>query len=1740
MDVRYLLFLLLLVSCLPEPQVSTADLTNVSTNQSTGGGTTGVVTIPELETQWNYLGSLSKNISINSSNLNNSYIVGKDIETFLGVSGNYAEDYCLISRYTIGGLNYELRSRVVPISYYDFTARRTIKIFRVDFNDLTNSQNICSSLPLLVLDANNNLASNTEAIAVSTFNPALLCPTCTSVITTSKMMFFKKTALDLRQLTVAQVDVRSLSLSINPNNNTTTNMGSCTQAQCAARGFDCCLENQCITDGAKRPAALTTYASQFAAAEQERLNNPLAYLNYPHLYYICGSSVPVTTTGSTYGGYTQGLEQLKKDYFCVEHMKKNKTGVTFHQDLLSGVTFFPDELDIPDVNTNPATLYPTDIECRNDTDPNSNMYFKKVAERLYQNCGCSKTNLADMVASCPAYEYSVNYVENSGLPNRIDCYTPPNSVLQIPTQQTVSVSSKTAPHRYFRSCGDEFGTNTSCTGGDSQEGDIFEYQDVGNILPSQENFGMNSILGQMNVTLDKALPAKSVAVELDQVYLISTTSGFYSPCPTCGKDSWFSSFTAYPTSAYGTGIQSVGHSTTRDAFGYNSTGGNYEDTIFGRACWIPPTMIPFSHYPFGSVQSQRLNRLKTQAALFSNGYQRDWYGFNKGALIGSFDGVTWFAVGKGRIVKSTSKKLYLAINAPFADLASPTMHVVNVQAYDGISEAAQLDYDPQYHQSHPYQNEAGNCQANHLCSTDTDCISRLGWEYMCANVQDIKTQWPTFDVDAKEKPNASAILTIDQVLQQKRFPSASTKRCIYRGSGSLCVQTPTIISDLNKRKTLTCAPNFYCANVNSSGPVFNSKVSRYAANLQDIPVNRNHYYGKDANVLGRPLSYTSSTLTTYLPSEIRTSLTQNMIQYEPGASLQTGLCLPGKALASGSESFPTLQNPYDQHKQADSLGRTDFISQIGGCNAGLFTSYRYSSCPVISPDGNYEFLSSTYSLANYHIRARNQNSCGLDSLLSTTNLLMSVDSLSVNSPFRLIESKPLNTQTVIEPSIPRDACLRRAGQVCHTDLDCGPNKMHADQTENFSLAYFGNQAEKSYYSEYLVCAQADAKPSPLDTVAYKAFEMNKNRCCREAGLDLTTYTSYVPRRINTNSVLNTNSTTLDDTYDSGSYGLKMTMAPGMSPNDPLRYSRLATVENLGTLNRPPLNAFQDKSGLTLLSAQGANVMTPYQWKTLSEANSESCCGGGWVRKFSDGGNDWSKRDRVYIDVKNFACINSRTPLLTHPEDFASSYTSAGDVVSLTGQDISSYCKDASGTKGSCAQYSIRDNVLDLYPTAPDNFVPPSGPGDTNHLKTFGMTFSVSSDFYFYPRSADGDTATIIVNSTTNGRRNISIKIPSYITRNWDNTINNLADGSGTRWDPGARVHMFDVANEATISDACTKKTSLLTSLHSPTVDGTGLCTVAGDGSHCCYAFDIASRTLKVVPAVNGNFGPGVIGKRFAVKLINASTAGTFGSPVVRQKPGSNTYYLKRLGRLELSGIPQITFEPLTCSDNSDRVVPGLFKKTAVTDMRIGDFIHSDFSFIQSLTDPDTGTVTTSSYTNRYGLDHEPVFAESEFKCCTPLGKSNTDPTKCCSGHGISQGTGNSYTCALPAGANLMVYFNRFVTNEGIGSDKPGGGLTESDFNYLTGEPKISNTVNQKIYALGAAYCDSGKVRQGGAFGEFNLEPSGNDTNMSDKIYGIVDSSNDYGQLSNAGGTFNVGYNAFMSGYRWNHHLYCDD
>lgn len=1708
MDVRFLILsLFFLVSCMPTAQVSKG---NLASTETTGGSTSGTPTgIPSSPLKWNYLGEKVDLITINVSNYNNAYLIGSAVETYLSDSANFTNaTYCFVSSYKVAGVSFELRSRVVPISYVDFATRRTVRNFRVDFPDVTSSSTNCNKT-LRVQDDDGNFVVDSSSPSY-VYDPANICTNCTAMLTSTKVRLFKLNGTTLDEVPPSIVKVPDLSVQVDPNYALGGNTGTCSNSDCRARGFDCCLENQCVTDGATKPNASTLYSSLLQTAEQERLQNPLAYINYPQLYYICGSNVPTnggstsgsttgttaggTTSGSTSGstgGYDEGFTQLKKDYYCIQNLKGQATTTPFHNEIMSK-TYTP--------STDCLTASAQSSETQ---------HFQNVMKRLYTTCGCNRTELVDMIANCPAYDYTVTTTDTTGAPVRIDCYTPPVDSGSVPLQQTVSVSSKSAPHRFY----DTNGVEKEITSGATQEGDTFEYIDEGKVLPIQSNFGMNSILGQMSVTLDKALPAKSVKVELDQVYFIQTTSGYYTPCPSCAKDSWLNTFTAFPLTAMGTGLQAIGHTTERDTFSTNTTSGNYEDTIFGRACWLPPTMIPYSHVAKGSVQEQRLNRLTTQAGLFANGYQRDWFGFNKGALIGSFDGLTWFAIGKGRIVKSSSKKLFLAINAPFADVAANTTHVVRVNAYDGITQAAQVDYDPQYHQYHPYQNEAGNCQKYHMCSTDTDCVTKLGWEYVCADVKDLKTNWPQFDGDGNEKVNTSDSVTLDQILQQKRYPSSSTKRCVYRGSGSVCHANSGSLAatDLNKKKLLTCAPNFFCGNASASG-VHNTKIARYAAELENIPVSRNHFFGKDANILGRPLNYTG---TETLLFSISQTIRDNMSQFEPTMNSNTGLCQPGKALPTASTQV-TMSNPFNQHMSADAARRTDFINQIGSCNPTLFTTMRHTSCPVIGSDGNYEIFSSGTIGTAFEVRATGQNACGLESLISSASLSSSADTLVSSSPFRTIEARPLNSQIITDPTLARDACFRRAGAVCHTDLDCSPNKLHATQVDFFASSYFGNAAEKSYWSEYLVCGQGDPKPLPSAGDIFKNYDMSKNRCCREIGKDLTTYTADIPSETFVSTA---------KPYDPISAGLIMSATPGVTPNEPKRYSRLATVEGIVGGLKPILSGNIDRSGLGLDNSK-PNISTPRQWVTLTEANSESCCGGGWVRKFSDGSNDWTRRDRVVMDVTNFRCINSRSVMITKPEDALT--FSTGEAVNLANADYGDYCKDSTNTNGSCAQYSIIDSTNDVLPqysiainyfnTATINTIKPSYNGVSN------------ADFYFMPRSGDGDASVVMdfASTNVNARRNISLRVPSYANKNLE-----------TQWTNGTMAVKLILDDNAT-TKTCAK------GVMNPVTPNAATPAACNGGAECCYYLDTASRTLKIYPITGLLSDPAWSGKKVGAEVIvnvskPAGTARFSPATVNRTKPGTSAYYLRRLGKLELTGIPQIHYEEMYCNDNPSKVIGGIFDPAIRTET---DFRTVAYGFRKTYNAKNTAgnpTTETQYFTNMHGLQVEPVFSANDFKCCAPLGKTVTDQTKCCSGFGVSVSeNSNQRTCALPGGTDLMVYFNRFVSNEGQGADAPGGGLVEADFDQSSGEPLLNTVVNDKIRELGASFCASGKVRQGGAFGLFEVEPQGSQTNTSSRIYNIVDSTRDVGQNSNAGSTDVTGYPAFADGFRWNHHLYCAD
>jgi hypothetical protein len=1863
--------LLILMACMPE-QAMRAPVSvenGLNNTPTTLPPTTNTQTGITPQARWFDNGSLLSTLTLNVDNLKAVYLFGDDINLYLSQNNNFAREYCAIVNFqaTLDKTPKQYRVRIIPQVNYNNQTGTSNRYFRVNTN-LNTGHDICNRNSFK--DAINTVVTYNSATTTNAIDD--ICFNCLNIFASTSVELYQynsntTVAPDnltysggfLQQIKNNQIAASGLTLRIDMNNNSVANTPTCTNANCQAQGFNCCLQGQCVMDGGLKNTRAEveqiatninnpSYLSDFDMVEAQKVVNPLLYLQYPQYYYICLESAP-STGGSTplnpqdpAGDARKRLIEMISDFYCVEELKANSPSNPFH--------------------TDPYDASKTYNVCKTNStaSSNPNMFYQEVMKRMYQHCGCSETNLNNMVSNCPRYTYKAVYNGNaqsyelsqiyslmttrnvSNLPNiadldsvtkisRIECVSPEANPNILPfANMNVVVNSKSAPHRFFDknlAAGNksiEITDVTKLPTGASgiQEGDAFQYLDNQKVFPLNGAFNMNSILGPMNVNLSEARPARMIQLEFDKMYYIATLQGYFTPCPSCSKDSWFPNFLPHPSSSQGVGLQSFGYTTKRDAWGTNSTFGNYEDTIFGRACWLPPTMIPFSHHENTNVQNQRLNRLKTQAAYFVNGYQRDWFGFNKGALIGSFDGVTWFAVGKGRVVRATTDRLYLAINAPFADLTQHNDHTVTVQQWDFMTTGAQYDYDPDKNLNSPLQNSAGLCQRHHSCETDSDCITQLGWEYVCADVNQYVTKWPRFSVDkAEEIPNDSKIGTIVSFLQQGELPpGTSSKKCVYRGAGAPCRKDYNNISDSEMRKALACAPNFYCANV-SSGNVFNREVARFAGLLEDLAVAKNHFFGQDANHLGRPLDYMSVGNLFALPNEVQTSINSNLLSTDSSGNGDFGLCRPGKSLPNYMNATATNNTDFiQQQKAADPQFRTDYISQISGCNSALYTNMRYSSCPILDETGNYIHLSDDFvadaikidtilpvdwnwqrSKAQ-QIYGHAQNSCGMEALSPTASFGQSVSADTVwnSSAFKSLEGRTLaSAQVQYEPTLARDACYRKPGSVCHTDLDCAPNYKHADLIDIINPNFFGNEAERKYWQEYFVCGQGEAEPTDPKDPKFLQYKMGNNRCCREVGKDMSMFSEDMPGV-------------------SGSTGLQTHKFAGYHPNDPKRYSRFSNLNNHGITEttripdgnfiRPSANTQTDANG-NLINA--VNILNRKQWKTINSSGKRTCCGGGWIRKFADGTNNW-QTNRLNLDVANFRCLSFNSPLVntSNPAPFGLSNA-------LNNQDSQNLCFDATKSAAGCTQQQfggMSDNSIQK-PTINTN---------NNEMfiytwhETMGSLWQANPFSFFTPFIYDdGDPLLTVLdwgkayNDDALQRRNLTFRVPSFITwpnhKTFDNSVSISLQVPSSSSSDYQQCEATSIPSSYNCGDAnawhglCSAKDPISQVGH----PWQSACPSNGNPRRCCYVYNPANRILKVafnyeathnqpgnyMNTNNNNYtirdlqarfrftAPGTLRWESENAINGNATSNTAmdasGSfPQIHHRrsstPGNAYYYLKRLENLELIGIPQISYQPLYCSDNYQRLVPNLFKSSYMGQplTNIVEFNNHVKTFLATNStrplasevrpfNSDSASVPANISANSLNqpylatqelLNHEPIFSSHDFKCCMPLGKQVPagQMTKCCSGFAAAEEGASSsgqpnpnqmLTCKLPPNTDLNVYYNKFVSSEGMDSDDAAT-LTEDEFDEHTGYPIFTVEVMNKLKLLAKAHCSSKDFAHGGAFGPFVAEPHGsmgkNNGADANRLYSILDSIYDEGSNNNRP----AGYVTFEQGRRWNHHVYC--
>lgn len=1755
------------------------------------------ITDDEDKIYWYLRSKIIGAITINRNDQSVVYIKGNLVNSFLNTDSNFSKNYCLVVELNLGSSSSirQVRLRAVPIMLTNFTTSSKDRIFRIDLSTPVESSAQCQGTV-------NGFSSASQL----SFQIADACPSCSSIFSASsvKLYFATSTTIaDANLIPTTQLETSPLILKINPSDDTSDPTSNCSNSNCRAKGYDCCLNGQCIKDGAEKPGASSL--SNYAQAMADVAVSPANFIYWQEIFYTCPNRpLPTPTATATPNAIptaTAELEAMKALYFCINSA----------------------ELTVPDYSN-----------CKPNEDLASYLAIKDI---VWQMCECATVGTPapdDPTITCPnyglkAYDLQGILLENLTIDKAssifsVSCSVPP---VLVPTPfqlLNLKLSTRTVPHRFFKqSDGSEvtditkiFGTpepminlagtpinaqgtpflvGTPATPAYVSEGDGFFYLDeVTKSEPNpDEKFNMNSILGQMKVNLTAAIPAKALQVELDQTYIIRTIEGNYTPCPTCPRDNWFTAFTAHPPSQFGTGLQAVGHTTTRDTWSTNLTTGNYEDTIFGRACWLPPTMIPFSHKARPNTDSsltvakdQRKYRLQTQAAFYMNGYQKDWFGFNKGALIGSFDGVRWFAIGKNRRVRATSNQLFLAINAPFGDLAENSELTIQVVQDDLVSTVPDLDYNPEISRSHPLQNEAGNCQFYHMCTTDSECITKLGWEYVCANVSSYRTLMPKFDIDAQEIVNQSVSGSYSKVIHGDLIPGNSF-RCVYRGAGAPCQVDYFQISDPKLRKAMACAPNFYCASISTTTNAFNDRLSREPNPSNPI------LFGKGSNVLGRPLKYINAGF------PLSTEIGENI---EANAALKgitnVGLCRPGKSIAfSGINIDPTTQ-----HANSDIAKRTDYISQISSCNSDAKGLERVHSCPFLNSDGNYYYtapginsLTPTLSLS-LGPKIMAQNECGSASLSS-----------DLISPFKDVETEPLESiNGLLFPTLVRDACLRRAGSICHTEYDCTPNKFHAEQTRLFGTNYFGNtEAERRYWEESLVCAQGPELPNinsvdAADIAAAASYNISDNRCCRSIGLPFSMYTEGDP-------LTNIAGDSLGLRTSSAFYSVRNPLLEG-------RYSRYTVLDALSSNEADFVST--STTAITMWPLVEARKRPKkYQWKTFNETGRLTCCGGTWIRKFADGTNNWIISNRLHFNVKDFECINFRTPVyrerppLLHAEDPSWE------------QDLDFLCRDPA-RKG-CLHYNIKDTNSSFIPIAP---ITVDATTDTTILKTDAnctgfpnsptctfasihteMRTGFLSDLVpFRPRKSDFDVSNIDIAPISfylNGpdEKRMVVQLPSYI-----NGAENIKAVYFTQRlkdpDPDSGEPLHDLTTKAEIppfnggaqpyttdqklcpwahcTDDCTDATDYAefrdTDLVSSAAEKRGWCFERQTGrlyllrKFCDVISDAAcidNDKLFPLPDANSKyhatrwgaliefFPMGTAQHLYSTASTPALELSQRGTEIRSMTPGNDQYYLKKLERYELLGIPQIYYEPIYCNDKKDELVPGIFNVIHPTSSTRFGFESSGYSFTMSdessdalinldlLANPSKKAVLQREGTTEK-LELDDIFSNNEFLCCQKLGAVTSNPLHCCTSFGILNNGGTKYTCTLPLKTDLHVYFNRYVSSEGIEASLGDIRLLDTDFDPQTGYPKPSVEVFNKITKLGQKFCDGGNVFTGAAFGRFDnpLKPESGRGSLphaaTDVSKGIVSFEKDLDSTNNSTIEGSKGFLRFNEGRRWNHHLYC--
>ncbi len=822
---------------------------------------------------------------------------------------------------------------------------------------------------------------------------------------------------------------------------------------------------------------------------------------------------------------------------------------------------------------------------------------QSALEDVKKICNCNHTdcNLTPVIKNDNIIDYHCHYPQPINAP-------PPN-------QQTIYVSAKSVPHRFFDENGNvvlEENYKKS-----TQEGILFEYTNNDLLRPNNidKYVGFNEIYGSFTTNVNSAKPAKEVRVEKGKVYDIIVTRGSYSSCLICGTDYYSQLARIFPSNIINKGGGYVPDSTTTSRFSTDVY--RADDLLFGRACFVPATMIPWTHFPLSNLKNQRLRRLKAQHFLFSNGYHRDWYGFDYGALIGSFDGVAWFSIGNQRRITAQSNKLFIAINSYLGDLTVEDNYTVVLSSISSGAHNTVTSIDD-------HNNDGAQCRKYYQCRTDLDCARQIGWEYACENIGQLKTNWPVFDSNGLEIANSSKNLSLVSLFKVR---DGGSKRCVYRGKGAICtpnynsIDIDSTYAGSSRVGLHACNSAYFCQSFFDGilRKAFNNKISRYGKSITQqnaspiVSESDADTFGKSARVIGRSLNYHGRE---EIELETQGNLSFNKV---------SAICLPGRNLTDGDIGESHSLNPSIAYSG-------DRVTGIGLAINEDNNTKMLGMCSIFDSAGNYYYK----DLNNY---TKDLDDSALSRLAGSqsisSNSLLLLESLTGFDLIKVFGIDQTNT-----PILERSRCLRAPGSACFSDLDCAPSNFISNKAlgidNNSDLL---NIYEIKYWKEKLICSrnllEEEQKDDPLD-------DLRKNRCCRETGNNLSIGTLIDQSILNAGDV-NNQLPFFDNVHVPGLGNIALSSAE--------RYSRVATVYDLMSDSNlyPPLQITANNT-CSLAPGGCANAsLLDNQYNTFSAVAERTCCSGHWIRNFhkedNGGGHIWNPRKLQAFPKSAFRCLN---------------------------------------------------------------------------------------------------------------------------------------------------------------------------------------------------------------------------------------------------------------------------------------------------------------------------------------------------------------------------------------------------------------------------------------------------------------------------------------------------------------------